>query len=384
MASAATPAIRGVAPAATGARGLTPAAATSYTELGDASCFHAGDCLAVGEHYTGKATPVADKWNGKSWGATAVHLPSGASAGWLGSVSCKAGGCVAVGSYQHGSDYYGQAQYFNGNSWSAGRQPATVSGAYQVVLESVSCLSSTDCVAAGYYSPASNKNLDYAIAEVWNGSSWRLSKAPSEPFSNLDTVSCVASNDCVLGGVYETSAGTYVWAEKFDGSHWTKLNVAQPTTTNAHFQYFNGLSCSSSMSCAAVGASINESSHASGFAEVLSGGAWHVSKVSWPAGQQTSLNAVSCTSASFCLADGGVGAYSTETGGRAAYATWNGSSWALHEPAPKSGQGDDLFGAQCLSSAYCVLAGVEGKANTNTGSPLTGVDNNNSWLWDVL
>jgi hypothetical protein len=373
-------------------RGIAPAAATpGYTEQLDASCFHAGDCLSVGEHFAGKASPVAYKWNGSKWGATGVPLPSGASAGWIGSVSCKtatASGCVAVGSYQHGSDYYGLAEYFNGNSWVAGHQPATVSGAYQVVLESVSCLNANDCVAAGYYSPASNKDFDYAIAEVWNGSSWRVSKAPSEPFSNLDTVSCLPSGtaiSCVTGGLYENSTGDYVWAEKFDGAHWSSVSVPQPTTPNAHFQYISSVSCSSLTSCAVDGTSLNESYHTSGFVEELTGGAWHVSGVSWPSGQQSDLTAVSCTSPTYCIADGGIGAYATLTGGRAAFAIWNGSSWALHvAPAPKSGHGNVLFGVQCLSSTYCVLAGLEGTANTNSGVPLTGVFNSPNWLWELL
>jgi hypothetical protein len=363
-------------------RGAIAATTGPFTLLSDASCFHAGDCLAVGEHYSGHPNPVADKWNGSAWGATPVHLPSGATAGFLASVSCKTGGCVAVGSYSRGSTGYGLAAFFNGNVWSVPAQPAAVSGAAQVVLESVSCQSSKSCVAAGYYSPTTNTKDEIGIAEVWNGSTWRVSKAPAEPFSNLDTVSCPTATYCVVGGGYETSAGSFVWALSFDGAHWRTLSLPQPTTTNNHFQYISGVSCPSTTSCAAVGVSVNGSNHSTGITEVLSAGAWHVKTVSWPAGQQSLLISVSCPTASYCIATGGLGAFTTWTNGRAAFAIWTGSAWQAHyAPAPPSGDGNALLGVQCLSSAYCTLVGTQGKASTTTGTGLAGVDNAGTWTW---
>jgi hypothetical protein len=108
---------------------VATAAAPSFKQLSNPSCFHAGDCVAVGEHYSGgKATPIA--YHFPAGAATAIRLPSGASQGFLTSVSCATGGCISVGAYEHGSATSGFAQFFNGSSWSAtAEQPAGVSGA---------------------------------------------------------------------------------------------------------------------------------------------------------------------------------------------------------------------------------------------------------------
>jgi hypothetical protein len=364
---------------------VAAATTSAYTQLNDSSCLKAGDCVTVGEHVTsGKPAAVADAWNGTKWTATAVHLPTGGTAGFLSSVSCVTGGCVAVGSYTHGSTS-GLAEFYNGTTWTAGKQPAGVTGASQVVLESVSCVASNNCVAAGYYSPSSNTNDDLAIAEVWNGSTWRVSPPPKEPYSNLDTVSCPAAGHCVLAGVYVTSSGSYVWAEKFDGAHWGAVSVPQPTTPGAHFQFFNGVSCPSLTSCIADGVTVNQSGNASAFTEVLSGGTWKTAGIpGWPAKQQNSLNSVSCASASYCIAAGGYGPFTTLTDGKAAFAIWDGTAWHLHiAPAPPTGDGNVLFGVQCMSSTsnYCILTGSQGKGNTNTGVGLAGVVNNGTWTW---
>jgi hypothetical protein len=380
--------------AATPAVAAATPPAQNFTQLGDTSCFHIGDCLAVGQHYSGKSAPVGYQWNGTRWAANSISLPSGASQGFLTSLACWSTGCVAVGSFDHGTTGYGLAEYYTNSHWTTlgYRQPATISNASDIVLESVACMSSTDCVAAGFYVPSSNKNTERAIAEVWNGSGWTVSDAPTAAgaqFSNLDTISCPAVGYCVLGGQYVTSAapaGFYVWAEKFTNNKtWQALSVAQPTTVNAHDQFFNGVSCSSTTSCVGVGESVNTADHISAFTEVLAGGGFHGSKITWPANSQSSLNAVSCpTATTYCIAVGGLGAFQTLTGGKSAFAIYNGTNntWALHyAPAPKSGNGNDLYGVHCLSSAYCVLAGTVGKANTDTGTWMAGVFKSPTWTW---
>jgi hypothetical protein len=69
-------------------------------------------------------------------------------------------------------------------------------------------------------------------------------------------------------------------------------------------------------------------------------------------------------------------------GGKAAFAIYNGSTCAVHyAPAPKSGNGNNLFGVHCLSSAYCVVVGAAGKANTHTGTWMAGVYKSPTWTW---
>ena len=79
------------------------------TNLGKVSCRSAANCVAVGytdePMYSVQARtdetyhPVALRWNGRKWAASAVPIPSGGH-GALEGVSCwSASRCVAVGSY---------------------------------------------------------------------------------------------------------------------------------------------------------------------------------------------------------------------------------------------------------------------------------------------
>ncbi len=66
------------------------------------SCPRVRDCTAVGWLTTtdpDNATPMAARWDGRSWSVDAVPLPTGARSGSLSAVSCAAdNACIAVGS----------------------------------------------------------------------------------------------------------------------------------------------------------------------------------------------------------------------------------------------------------------------------------------------
>jgi hypothetical protein len=367
----------------------TAATTAAFNQVFDASCIQPGLCLAVGGNVTADAgwgTPFAAKWTGTgTWGTSGVHLPSGASGGLLTSTSCTATGCVTVGYYRRGSTTYALSNVRTTGGWQLGPQPQPVSGASTVILESVSCVTEQHCVAAGYYSPASNPNVQEAIAEVWNGSVWRLSVMPPRSFSNLDTVSCPTTAYCLLGGYYFSAQGGVVLAERFDGAHWGAVTVAAPSPASGYVDDISGVSCSSTTSCVAVGliGKIVSSTSVSstGFTEVLSGGAWHIEKVSWPGGgAQSALFAVSCVSPAFCVAAGGVGPFATTmTDGRLAYAVWTGSAWHLHVPTQAAGQGSVLDAVQCDSATYCVAGGTQGPFNGNSGHGITEFYNGATW-----
>ena len=211
-----------------------------------------------------------------------------------------------------------------------------------------------------------------------------MSGAPPKPNGILDTISCPASNDCVLGGQYRTSSGSYAWAERFDGAHWTSLTVPQPTTPKAPHEYFNnftGVSCSSTRKCVGVGSTLTEPGHIGPFAEVMSSnGTWHASKMAWPLGLD--VNGVSCPAANYCVTVGGFGPFLPQSLSKAAFAIYNGSTWKLHtEPKPPAGQSNVLLGVGCVSSAYCVLTGLQGKPTMNTVNGLAGIVSGTKWTW---
>jgi hypothetical protein len=353
------------------------------------SCIGVNDCLAVGGNNNGAGghgTPLASLWNGSTWRNTPLHLPSGATAAFLYGVSCKAGGCVAVGYYRKGSAAFPLAQFWKGGTWSLGKLPALPSGGINSALQAISCLSMKFCVATGSYSPAGNPKNLIGLAEYWNGSGWKAYRppTPATTFSYLDTVSCVRTTYCLAGGAYYTSNNAPALAELWTGGAWHRVAVPQPTTAAGVVSEIDGLSCTSTTTCTLTGDT--NVFHSDGtvtmstFAEVQAAGTWSLTPVPMPAGQQSFLNWVSCTSATNCVASGGVGPYTNSwTQGHAAVATWNGSAWAVRVITPPSGQGSVLWADTCAAPASCVAVGTVGKFGTRSGFALTGIWNGATW-----
>jgi hypothetical protein len=375
--------------------GMRPAVTAPFNVLQDVSCLNPNDCLAVGSNNTangGHGSPIAYLWSKGSWHATAVPLPSGATGGFLASVSCKPGLCLAVGDYWRGTTSYLLAEYWKGAGWKNTPQPAAISGAKYSYLTIASCASSAFCVASGAYVPSSNTNQLVAVAEVWNGSSWRLSKPPAAGpyhYAGLFSVSCPAVNSCLLGGEYATADQGFfeTLVERFDGAHWRQVTDGVATPTQGVASFVDSVSCASSTSCAIVGvvtpAVSTNSAVWHAFTETLSGTAWTIENNGLPTNSATTLNAVSCPTTTYCVAVGGLGTYAKATTGKAAYAIWTGgTTWALHYPAlPSSdaGQGSILDGVQCLTATSCDAGGLAGAYNTNTSHGLTGFWNGTTW-----
>jgi hypothetical protein len=390
-----------IAPALTAGRGLFAThpvprpdfrAATTAADnvLGGVSCKHDKDCLAVGQNFTGNGgfgSPLAYLWNGKAWRATAIHLPSGAKGGGLGGVSCTSGGCMATGFYRKGNSDFPLAEFWDGNKWVLPAQPAAVAGANYHALESVSCITAVSCVATGFYVPASNSNDEIALAETWNGHSWKAFKPPiptKTPLSALNSVTCPTTRFCLAGGAYFDPAnnGEPLLADSWDGKAWHRVTVAQPTLTNGWANLILGVSCRSSTSCTAVGATRllqGNSVTLAAFAEVLSGSTWTLTDVPMPASQQSALFSASCTSPTACVATGGVGPLRTDNDAHAASAVWNGFEWKVKVLTPPAGQGSAFIGTTCITATNCVAVGTQGKFNTLTGHGLTGFWNGIKW-----
>jgi len=352
--------------------GVTPAATSPFDIVTDVSCFHAGDCIAVGENATSNGvndTPLAYLWNGHGWKQLGLPLPSGVKYGYLTGVSCGPGGCLAVGSYQRGSSFYPLEDDWNGARFIQ-NLPSVPGGAADTYPTMVSCSSATFCVVTGGYVPSGHSNQLQSFAEVFNGSSWRLSRPslPSSPYpyNEFATVSCPASNFCILAGVYasQDNGDFQTLIDSFDGAHWKVLTDASPTPEQGSVDYVNDISCTSTTGCVAVGevgsnAASTTTYHA--FAETLAGSAWTRDTVGFMGtGGQSFLNAVSCSSPTFCVAIGGVGPYSPYTAGKSTYSLLSGSGFTPHLITPPTGQGSLLFGVQCLAANYCIATGTEG------------------------
>jgi hypothetical protein len=69
----------------------------------------------------------------------------------------------------------------------------------------------SQCVAVGIYYDASGNQQGLLL--IWRGAGWQAIKAPvtadaaSNPFAQLNAVSCPTSGVCYVAGSYETSGG---------------------------------------------------------------------------------------------------------------------------------------------------------------------------------
>ncbi|MGH9291818.1 MAG: Ig-like domain repeat protein [Acidimicrobiales bacterium] len=234
----------------------------------------------------------------------------------LDSVSCASSTfCVAV-------DAGGNALVYNGARWTL---PTSIDPGN--ALDSVSCASSTFCVAVD----------DAGNALVYNGATWTLPTS-IDPYVFSVSVSCASSSFCAA----VDSSGN---ALTYDGSAWTA-----PVSV-ASYALNMSVSCASSSFCAAVSGS--------GDALTYDGSAWTA-----PAsvdGNGGSLNSVSCASSDFCVAVDGSGNA----------LTFDGTTWSLPTPIDETGLAFGLSSVSCASSSFCAAVESSGNALTYDGSAWT-------------
>ena len=210
------------------------------------SCTWAKDCIAVGERNSGMT--LAEHWNGRRWSAqTTKHT------GELDGVACPAtGNCTAVG---WNAAEKALAAHWNGKAWSdespANPQPATF-------LESVSCPATTTCIAVGTAGTDSGTALVTApLAEEWTGGSWTALTVPDPGAAGdlveLNSVSCISATNCMAVGDDQNAAVTAdaTVAAQWNGTTWTIVAAPSPAT----FSALLSVSCTSATFCSAVGVS---------------------------------------------------------------------------------------------------------------------------------
>jgi hypothetical protein len=213
------------------------------------SCSSANACTAVGsyENNLGKTVLLAERWNGTSWSTQTVPNPEKIWRASFNSVSCSSStSCIAVGwSQPEGGGLNNLAEIWNGISWSIQKTPID-----ENELVGVSCTSSTACTAVAWREHGFH----------WNGSEWKEDNL-SKPEGSLETrvkgVSCVSSTSCTLIGDFEKEVEPGVFksiplAEEWNGTAWSRQTMPSPEKTTSGVRLY-GVSCRSSLICTAVG-----------------------------------------------------------------------------------------------------------------------------------
>ena len=330
-----------------------PSPGTSFTSSRAISCVTASSCVAAGGYFSqaaGKVQTLVLQWDGVSW----THVPSlspGSNDNYLFSVSCvSSSSCVAVGQYYSGNDSPTFVLRWDGVSWTqmAAPSPSTIANR----LSSVSCVSASSCVAVGAYFDGNVVQRTFALR--WDGVSWTLMTTPNNgaAANSLFSVSCVSASSCIATGVYDNGSGVYqTLVLRWDGVSWTLLT--SPNNGSGD----NGLmsvSCVSSSSCVAVGYYVNGSGEYQTLVLRWDGVSW--TQVNSPNGgtNYNQLTSVSCASESSCVA---VGQSNNNDPSRTLVLSWDGVSWALLTSPNNGSANNSLDAVSCTSESSCVAFG---------------------------
>jgi uncharacterized repeat protein (TIGR01451 family) len=262
------------------------------------------------------------------------------------------------------------------SSWTIVPSP-NVSGANSV-LESVSCVSASFCVAAGIqYVPNSNTQT---LIESWNGSAWSIATSQNQSTmqdNDLSGVSCVSTMFCVAAGDYNNGTNYQTLIEQWNGSVWSI--VSSPNVASSGDNYFSDVRCVATNNCFAVGVYVNGSSINQTLIESWDGTAWNiVPSPNTSATQSNELSSLSCASANACMA---VGQYLNGTIAQTLTEFWNGMSWNfVASPNASGSAGDLLVGVSCLSSTFCMATG----GGTTGGISQSLIESWNGTSWSIL
>jgi subtilisin family serine protease len=257
---------------------------------------------------------------------------------------------------------YGPDRTFKLSRWRAQSPTSTPLGADSERLEGVSCSTATFCMAVGNYADGRNLPLSYRLSNgQWVPVAVPLPEGATE--GELNEVHCVSSSSCVAVGYFLVpSEATLPLVAKWNGSAWS-LQEAATNPSGSHY-VLEDVSCASTSQCIAVGhRKVTPPWHTSTFSLRLEDGEW--TELAAPEFRESLvgvgapvyrniLAGVSCSSASSCMA---VGYSSLEWEGgdlRPGIMRWDGSTWALETPARSDGW---LYGVACPSSSACTAVG---------------------------
>ncbi len=267
--------------------------------------------------------------------------------------------------------------------WSAQELPLP-EGTRFTSLEDVSCTSSTTCTAVGVFTDGLlGEGEEVPLAESLSGTTWSVQQPPrpreaSAVSDRLEGVSCTSSKACVAVGHYYSKSAKYVaLAESWNGTAWSLLEPKIPTEAKGSELY--GVSCTSSTACTAVGRFKNSAGVLVPLAESWNGTTWSVQEPPIPAGaKQSELLSVSCSASNACT---GVGVlYNSSEKWLLLAERWNGTEWSRQEPPLPTGatKYNGLTGVSCTSAAACTAVGYFGNS-AGKEVPLAESWNGTAW-----
>jgi hypothetical protein len=208
--------------------------------------------------------------------------------------------------------------------------------------------------ADGTYTPDSALTAAATwVAELVASTRWAAAKAPlpadasASPGVNLNSIACPSVSFCVAVGTYNDSSGNPqgLLLTK-SGTAWSAATAPLPAGTGASNAELNAVACSSVSWCVAVGDYGYPDGSGGGLVLTWSGSAWTAAEAPLPPpdpdGQSRggSLASVACPSSSSCVAVGTYAEYYADQGyslSRGMLLTWSGTSWTATQPPLPTG-----------------------------------------------
>ncbi len=235
---------------------------------------------------------LAESWDGKTW--SIVRSPNvGAAAGseLLSSVSVRPTEPASLSATEQTARSSNSGTARSGR-WHQAQTWGPLTRATQ--LAAVSCSSTRDCTAVGFYTNGHNGTLSKTLVESWDGARWSIVPSANVPGrgDGLSGVSCVSAAACVAVGSYNHPVGAHfspaaTLVESWDGRKWSIVPSPNEGLASDSDE-LNSVSCASSITCVAVGSTPRTSSSSLGN---TADGLWSPSLVKGPHHSTTSSTA---------------------------------------------------------------------------------------------
>jgi hypothetical protein len=265
-------------------------------------------CMTVGSYGTsGGQVAWAQRQVTSTWTLFNIGVPAGATRSELKDVWCtkESNWCMAVGWKMVSGDDKPWAVRFNTYEWPDTK--AVEKG--NAVLQGVSCVSKTYCVAVG-------STGGTPLAEVWNGESWSVpASQPPVPGSweiaELNGVDCISAAWCMASGsLRRNEAGSVrwrpfadIWKVELGKEPFWSTTAAVPWGGNSE-AFAKGISCRSEAECWVVGEG-HSGSVLRPWAVKWTGSIWEIQSIPLaPGAEGAQLRDISCYASSSCKAVG--------------------------------------------------------------------------------
>ena len=306
---------------------------------------------------------LVESSNEDHWRVTASP-DEGKGGAVLSGVSCPTNvRCVAVGYYRPAKfplqatsapPNYPLIETYNGRLWQIAPSPHVPPNS---ILVSVSCPIVTMCVAVGSTTSNSTNQttVESLFAESLDGNVWSVMPTSSPPgtSSGLSSVSCSSSSRCVAVGNVAPSdhpSATTPLIEAFDGGHWTPAPL--PAVAQGRGILYD-VACATGGQCTAVGST--EAHRTSGAALVLSssGTVWNPNAAAMEQHGDISLTAVACPNTTSCVV-AGTSLASLDASPEKILARVSATTWDQLDVVPTSSTIDAVT---CGQASRCLLVG---------------------------